>query len=123
MRNNIPSVKTLEAAFPTKGKVLRQLLQSASAVREHPAAIARERECYNQPPIYDLRLHALNAETECFGVEYTHHASCQQCGRCDARCFDYLNAGDTYTTTIIRFNDGRYRVGDWGTIVERGNYA
>lgn len=120
---NIPSTKTLEAAFPTKGKVLRNLLQSASAVREHPAAIAYAQQCYSEPPLYLLRLYALNAETESFGIEYTHHASCDQCGRCTSKCFDYLNAGDTYNVTIIRFNDGRYRVGDWGTVVERGNYV
>ncbi len=119
---NLPSLKTLETAFPTKGKVLRQLLQSSMAVRQHPAAIAFERQCHNEPPLYLMRLYALNAETECFGVEYAHHAACEQIGHCDRRCFDYLNTGDTYATTIIRFTDGRYRVGDWGTIVERGNY-
>lgn len=122
MRNK-PSLKVLEAAFPSKGKVLRRLLTNNDAVREHPAAIAYARQCYSNPPLYLLRLYALNAETECFGVEYTHHASCDRCGRCDSRCFDYLNTGDSYGVTIIRFSDGRYRVGDWGTVVERGNYA
>ena len=118
MRNNIPSVKTLETAFPTKGKVLRQLLQSASAVREHPAAIAFERQCYSSPDLYLLRLYAINAEIEGFGIEYI-----QGNGTRLSPSFDYINTGDTYNTTIIRFTDGRYRVGDWGTIVERGNYA
>lgn len=114
---NIPSVKTLERAFPTKGKVLRQLLQSSTAVREHPAAIARDRECYHRPLLHDLRMHALNAELEGFGVEYIER------GRGSSVSFDYVNMGETYQTTIIRFVDGRYRVGDWGSVVERGNYA
>ena len=121
MRNK-PSLKVLEAAFPTKGKALRRLLTSKQAVLDHPAAIAYSRQCYHKPPVYLQRLYALNAETESFGVEYTHHSTCEQIGRCTNKCFDYLNAGDTYATTIIRFNDGRYRVGDWGTVVERGNY-
>lgn len=33
----------------------------------------------------------------------------------------YVNMGDTYDTTIMYVN-GCYRVGDWGSIVERGNY-
>ncbi len=115
MRNK-PSTKVLEAAFPTKGKVLRRLLTSADAVRQHPAAIARDRECYNPPTLADLRMTALSAELEMYGVEYVQ-------GRGSSMSFEYLNAGDTYNTTIIRFRDGRYRVGDWGTIVERGNYA
>jgi hypothetical protein len=117
MRNNSkPSLKTLEAAFPGKGKTLRRLLTNAQAVREHPAAIARERECYSRPSLSDLRLHALNAELGTFGVEYAE-------GRGSSVSFDYLNTGDSYGTTVIRFMDGRYRVGDWGTIVERGNYV
>lgn len=117
---NIPSVKTLEAAFPTKGKVLRHLLQSSVAVREHPAAMALEQQSYNPHALSHLRMTALNAELETFGVEHCHHTSADV--HCVDRCFDYLNTGDAYGTTIIRFEDGRYRVGDWGTVVERGNY-
>lgn len=118
MTNKIPSLKTLEAAFPTKGEVLRRLLTSEKAVREHPAAVRRERECFNAPKLYDLRLHALNAELETYGVEYVQGNGTQR-----SPSFEYLNAGDTYNTTIIRFTDGRYRVGSWGDIVERGSYA
>ena len=121
MTRNIPSAKTLETAFPGKGKVLRRLLQSTEAVREHPAAIAYDKQCYHRPPVYLLRLYALNAETECYGIEHAHHATADV--HCVGRCFDYLNTGDSYGTTIIRFDNGRYRVGDWGTIVEHGNYS
>ena len=118
MRNNKPSVKVLEAAFPGKGKTLRNLLTNNTAVREHPAAIAFDRQCYSSPNLYLLRLYALNAEIEGFGIEYVEGNSTH-----NSPSFDYINTGDTYNTTIIRFTDGRYRVGDWGTIVERGNYA
>jgi hypothetical protein len=30
----------------------------------------------------------------------------------------YVNMGDTYNTTLLKVN-GQYRVGDWGSIVER----
>ncbi len=121
MRNNKPSLKTLETAFPGKGKALRKLLTSTTAVMAHPAAIKRNQECHGNPSLSDLRMTALNVELETYGVEHVHSASAGV--HCNSRCFDYCNAGDTYTTTIIRFDDGRYRVGDWGTIVERGNYA
>jgi hypothetical protein len=114
---NKPSFKTLESAFPGKGKVLRKLLTSERAVRQHSAAIARERECLSAPGLSDLRLHALNAELEMFGVEYV-----QGKGTRRTQSFDYLNAGDTYNTTIVRFANGRYRVTDIGSIIERGNY-
>jgi len=34
---------------------------------------------------------------------------------------DYVNMGDTYDTTLLLIR-GRFRVGCWGDIVERGNY-
>lgn len=114
---NKPSIKTLEHAFPGKGKVLRKLLTSEQAVREHPAAKARERECYNHPCLSDLRLNALNAELETFGVEHVKGRGTRR-----SMSFDYLNTGDSYMTTIVRFSDGRYRVSSWGDIVEQGNY-
>jgi hypothetical protein len=33
----------------------------------------------------------------------------------------YVNMGDTYRTTLLWVN-GKFRIGDWGSIVERGNY-
>jgi hypothetical protein len=114
---NLPSIKTLERAFPGKGRELRRLLESPAAVRAHPAAIARDRECYNSPALHDLRLHALDAVAETCGVEYVapgHNAR--------SPGFEYLNTGDTYCPTIIRLNSGRYIVSSWGDIVERGNY-
>ena len=33
----------------------------------------------------------------------------------------YVNAGDTYSTTMMWVN-GRFKVGNWGSIVERGHY-
>lgn len=34
---------------------------------------------------------------------------------------DYVNMGDTYETTVLLIK-GRFRIGCWGDIVERGNY-
>ena len=118
MRNNKPSLKTLESAFPGKGKTLRWLLTNEAAVWQHPAVIALVSQCYHTPKLAHARMVALNAELECFGVEYVQGNYTQR-----SPSFEYCNTGDTYGTTIIRFTDGRYRVGDWGTIVERGNYA
>ncbi len=114
---NKPSVKTLEQAFPGKGKTLRNLLVNADAVRQHPAAIALDRQCYNPPGLSYMRLTALNAELETFGIEYAKGKGTRR-----TPSFEYLNTGETYATTIIRFANGRYIVSSWGDIVERGNY-
>ena len=114
---SVPSLKTLETAFPGKGKTLRRLLTSETAVREHPAAIARDRAAYHPHALSTLRLEALNAVLETYGVEFIpagHDAK--------SPAIEYCNAGDSYAVTILRVN-GRYRVGCWADFVERGNYA
>ena len=114
---NLPSIKTLERAFPGKGKELRRLLESEAAVRAHAAAIELARQCFSPPSLRYSRMHALNDVAECYGVEYVAPGN-------NARSpgFEYLNTGDTYCATIIRLDSGRYIVSSWGDIVERGNY-
>ena len=113
----LPSIKTLDCVAPGKGKTLRKLLESAAAVCAHPAAIALESACYHPPKLAHKRLAALDHEAGTYGVEYIppgHNAR--------SPGFEYLNTGDTYAPTIVRFDDGRYVVSSWGDIVERGNY-
>ena len=114
----LPSIRTLESAFPGHGRALRRLLEDERAVREHPAAVARRQECYHPPSLLDQRLHALNAEAETFGVEYIAHRD-DGCRVGDQHGLEYLNTGDTYAPTII-FDHARgsWRVTSWGDIVE-----
>ncbi len=124
---NIPSVKTLERAFPGKGKILRRLLASAAAVREHPAAVALAAQCYNPPTLGHMRLYALDREAGTYGVEAVYTARKPDGetinGVYGCPAFEYLNTGDVYAATIVRAANGRYRVTDIGSIIERGNYA
>lgn len=112
----LPSIKTLESAFPGKGKELRTLLESARAVREHPAAIKRREECFHPPSLLDQRLLVLNAVAETFGVEYIAH---RDDSHLDTFGLEYLNTGDKYTPTLM-FDHARHlwRVYSWGDVVE-----
>ena len=113
---NLPSIRTLEETFPGMGRTLRTLLESPAAVRAHPAAVSLAEACY-APGLAQMRLAALNAELGFRGVEYVRP------GRgIRSPGFEYLNTGDMYAPTIVRFSDGRYRVSDIGSIIERGNY-
>jgi hypothetical protein len=118
----LPSIKTLESAFPGKGKTLRTLLESPAAVRAHPAAVELARQCYNAPSLCYMRLTALNAEAETFGIEAVWRADGSKDCANGRPAFEYLNTGDTYAPTIIRKDTGRYIVASWGDIVERGDY-
>jgi len=118
----LPSIKTLENAFPGKGKALREaLLMSKAQLSEHPAGENRTAECYHPPACYDIRMHVLNSIAECHGVEYI---ASDKDTFTTASGFDYLNVGDSYAATIIRFCEtGNYRVACIGDIVERGGYV
>lgn len=118
----LPSVKTLEKAFPGKGKELRKVLEMTKAqLMEHPAGEARCKGCYHLPACYDIRLHVLNAAAETCGVEYI---ASQRDTFTESYGLDYLNTGDSYAPTIVRSHEtGKYRVCDWGSIVERGGYV
>ncbi len=57
-----------------------------------------------------------------FGVEYLFATSEGLQGHCslpsDELICTYLNAGDTYTTTLLKHH-GRWQIGAWGDIAER----
>lgn len=114
----LPSIKRLNLAFPGKGKELRQALEAdRKTLLQHPAGAARLAECYHPPKTYDIRLHVLDAIAETCGVEYISH---DQDTVVESWGIDYLDVGDPYSLTVIRFcGSGLYRVACWGDIVER----
>lgn len=114
----LPSIKTLESAFPGRGKELRQALKmTRSQLAEHPAGKARMAECYHPLRTCDIRLHALDSIAGTHGVEYIAHEDDASHG---VYGLWYLNAGDSYSATIIYDHRvSRYRVASWGDIVER----
>jgi hypothetical protein len=74
------------------------------------------RQCYNTPNLHDTRMDMMDTLCRTCGVEYIPR------GRgAKSPAIEYLNAGDTYTDTLL-YIEGRYRVGCWGDIVERGDY-
>ena len=106
----LPSVRTLSAVFGDNAKQARRILEmSRRELEALPAGAARVAECYHPPATSDLRLTCLNALAGTHGVESFQTKN----GYCD-----YLNAGDAYAATLVRFR-GRYRVTTWGDIAER----
>ena len=108
----LPYIKTLSRVF-SDPKRARQILEMTRAelIENCPAAAKRDRESWHPHKTFVLRLDALNE------IEP---------GLCGAESFqtrageyvEYLNAGDTYTPTLIYFR-GRYSIGAWGDIAER----
>lgn len=111
----LPSVKTLSSVFGDKARDARAILEMNRAQLEAlPAGAARARECYHPPATYDLRLTCLDALGESYGIEYFETPR--------GEAVHYLNAGDTYAPTLVRFR-GTYRVASWGDLAEKHGAA
>lgn len=106
-----PSIAKLKLVFGDNAKRAKEIFKiKATELLETPAGKARYQECYNPPPTYDLRLHALNAlDNGLYGVE--------SCESLDGEFADYLNTGDSYNPTVIYWR-GNYRVQSVGDFVE-----
>ena len=114
MKPRQPSKVAISKAFPTSNaNYVRQLLIDDEAVKNDPAVKAWVRQCYHIPSVEEQRAFALNVALEMFGIEYID----------GKRPFCYLNTGDPYGVTLIRYLDSlSWFIGNWGDIVERGGY-
>ena len=109
-----PSINTLRSIFGDNAKQAKALLlMSRYQLVTTPAGMRRFNECHHNPTTQDIRMECLNDLGGFYGVEVldTKKGECM-----------YLNAGDTYTPTLVRWN-GAYRVACWGDIVERHGVA
>jgi hypothetical protein len=95
-RPNIPSVKRLCHAFGECGYEIRMNLES-------------QRRNYPRRPI---SLIISDVILDGYGVEWIY---------CKGHTIEYVNFGDPYATTLM-IVDGKIRIGDWGTVVERWSY-
>lgn len=82
----------------------------------YPATIAELRGMYSKPTRVHVKMLMLDELLHTYGIEYIPAGRNRK-----SPSITYLNTGGTYTTTIM-FVRGQYRVGNWGDIVERGNY-
>lgn len=105
-----PSIKSLRAVFGDNAKRAKELLtMTRGQLISTPEGKARVNECYYPPTTQDIRMTCLNVLGGFYGVEGfdTKKGECL-----------YLNAGDTYALTLIRFS-GSYRISSWGDIAEK----
>lgn len=105
-----PSTKALRSIFGDNAKQAKALLtMTREQLIDTPVGQARVDECYHAPTTQDIRMECLNALGGFHGVEVfaTKKGLCM-----------YLNAGDTYTPTLVRFM-GAYRITCWGDIAEK----
>lgn len=96
-----PSIKTLEAAFPGHGKMLRKIIDAEAITAKGvdmtgllPETARWVRSCFNYPNEVEIQLHAASELLEAHGVEAIFG------DRITRPDFEYVNMGDTYATTL-----------------------
>lgn len=105
-----PSIQALREIFQDKAAEAKRILRMNRAELEAtPAGAERVRGCYHPPEVADVRMHVLNSLAGFHGVEAYETSR--------GELVEYLNSGDTYTATLVRFR-GSYRVTTWGDIAE-----
>ena len=105
-----PSIKSLKTLFGENAPRAKALLRmNREQLLRTPIGAVLAAQCYNPPSTQDIRMECLNALGDFYGVESLDTKK----GECL-----YLNAGDTYAATLVRFN-GAYRITCWGDIAER----
>ena len=123
----LPSIKTLRDRIERPyrlpegtAKAIRAILEckTVEAVCELSGAASRMfGACYHRPTLQSVKLEAINELMDGHGVEYIPAGRNRR-----SPAIEYINVGETYLDTIM-WTRGRYVVGCWGDIVERGNYA
>lgn len=103
-----PSTKALKAAFPKLSD------EDAKRIR---TVIELATDSYFSPTLRPGQ--AMNRIDSILGTHGVEHIPAGHNSKSPA--ITYCNTGDTYGTTVMLIN-GRFRIGCWGDIVERGNY-
>ena len=108
-----PSRKTLEAAFPGKGKELRNVIDGTVNPAKCDSVIELCMRAYRHPTYSHMLLTAINEIIEGHGIE-------QIIPKDEGRhpSYDYINMGDCYNETILLRSDGRLIVSSVGAIAE-----
>lgn len=76
------------------------------------------RVCHSRPGSTLVKMYMLNDLLDGHGVEGAPAGT-----NAKSPQFEYVNMGDTYDATILYIYGRGFKVMDWGTLVERGNYS
>jgi len=112
---NLPSIKTLDAAFPGKGKEIRMLLEQKTNTTDYESVRHWITQCWSKPKYPERLMLALNEIIEGHGVEAIWGPESDTWPEAA-----YVNTGDCYNATLMYdYRDKRVRVTTVGDFVER----
>jgi hypothetical protein len=112
---NLPSIKTLDAAFPGKGKEIRMLLEKKTRTTSYEDVHSWIEQCWHRPKYSERLMLALNEIIEGHGVEVIWGPDSETWPEAA-----YVNTGDYYNATLMYdCRDHRVRVTTVADFVER----
>lgn len=116
---NIPIREIRQKEKQTRQQYLRLAANFARKIFAKLRQLPEYRHSHESFALRDSLLCAERQYVDCgtFGVGHIAEGSNRR-----SPSIEYLNTGDPYELTVLYIN-GRFRVGCWGDIVERGNYA
>ena len=78
------------------------------------------RQCFNRPSDNELKMEALNAVLDCYGVEALRNEDADWDSYHGDIVATYLNTGDTYSTTVLLDREGEFHITSYGDWIESG---
>jgi hypothetical protein len=118
---SVPTAHRIEATLGLDSEEslrLRRLLQGQLDPLEFESVERWVRQCYNMPSRAELIMEAANEVLDGFGVEALWPRG-ETAGSCVPPVATYVNQGDPYTLTLIRFEEtGHFALASWGDVVE-----
>ena len=110
-----PSINALRKAFEDKigyerVMIARGILKGKIKPQAIKQVASWVRSCYNTPSFHEQKMEALNVVLQMHGVEEIIDSK-------GYRLCSYLNSGDIYNTTLLFYN-GKYHIGDLGSLRE-----
>jgi len=110
-------MKGLRREFPAQAEAVADILRTnkEGLMARHPELF---RGFYNPPKTGHARMLVINAILGGHGVEAVHRDDGGLFGQ-GSVAFEYINTGDTYSPTVVRYPGGIYRVSSWGDEVEK----
>ena len=110
---NFPTVKSLRQIHDADHALMREI--GKSNCRDKIMSLSTDaaqavKSAHGRIPLRHLRMIALNQAARTHGVEYLETKR--------HGVIEYLNTGDTYAATLVRFPSGFYTIKSWGDIVE-----
>lgn len=104
--------KAAEAFGADKAEKIRAVLNNPESAFDYKTAQAFYDACYRKPKTSEVMMYAFNEILEGHGVEGVTDPEDMSEG------MDYVNMGDTYATTIVKWN-GSFRVESYGDRIEK----